>query len=90
MRQAICWITGMRYAYRVRMEYRHKISGHVIASMNKTIYLSHPRLIEKHREIKKACDLSPLMESLKRSDSLCSGTLILEPICYLGYFRMEE
>lgn len=87
LRKLISNITGCRYHYRVELKYRDRLRR-VIASCTMTINLTHPRFIEDFRQIKKVIASDLLREIPKRA--LCNGELIVEPICYMGYFKPQN
>lgn len=87
IRKLFCRITGYRYHYRVRLEYRSK-SAKTLASINMTMGTTSPRLANDHREVKKV--LAPkLIKAVPRS-VLCNGVVVFEPLAFIGLFRPDK
>lgn len=87
IRELFCRITGYRYHYRVRLEYRSK-SAKTLASMNMTMGTTSSRFADRHREAKKV--LAPeLINAVPRS-VLCNGVVVFEPLTFIGLFRPDK
>ena len=87
IRELFCRITGYRYHYRVRLEYRSK-STETLASINMTMVTTSSRFADRHREAKKV--LAPeLIKCIPRS-TLCNGVVVFEPLMFIGLFRPNK
>lgn len=87
IRELFCRITGYRYHYRVRLEYRSK-SNKTLVSVNMTMVTTSSRFADHHREAKKV--LAPeLIKGVPRS-ALCNGVVVFEPLMFIGLFRTSK
>lgn len=87
IRELFCRITGYRYHYWVRLEYRSK-GSRTLASMNMTMVTTSSRFADRHREVKKV--LAPeLIKAVPRS-VLCNGVVVFEPLTFIGLFRPDK
>ena len=87
IRELFCRVTGYRYHYRVRLEYRSK-GTKTLAFTDMTMATLSPRFVDRHREIKKA--LAPeLIKDVPRS-YLCNGVVVFEPLMFIGLFRPNK
>ena len=87
IRELLCSITGYRYHYRVRLEYRGN-NQRVLTSVTMTMFTTSPRFVNQHREAKKA--LAPDLIAATPKNNLCNGTVVFEPIFFIGLFRPKK
>src|SRR5678815_4072010 len=70
------------YQYRIQLIYKSK-SGRIVFTATRTVGVSRRKFIDDHRRIKK--ELGPIygVKGVQKR-LLDNGTLIVEPVCYLG------
>lgn len=85
IRNIFCRLTGYRFCYRVKIEYR--IDFKPVASMTMDLNVSSPRALTNHRSIKKM-EAKKLIDALPKN-LLQNGTVHFEPVCYIGFFKRK-
>jgi hypothetical protein len=70
------------HQYRIQIIYKSK-SGQIVFTVTRTVGVSRRKFIDDHRKIKK--ELGPIYGTKGvQKHLLNNGTLIVEPVCYLG------
>ena len=77
--------TNRRYWYRVKFIYKNK-QGVVVWDVTSNRGLTKRKYITNHKLLAKSMNISELAK--QHNLPLCNGTLDVEPICYLGYFKL--
>lgn len=84
LRSLFCTLTGYRYAYRIRLIYKCKLSSRR-ADVTMNCYLTTPNLIDNPRAIKVV--LAPILIGKIPKNYLTNGEIFMEPVCYLGLIK---
>lgn len=76
---------GYRHVYRIKLEYRATPAGMALMTMTTSLLVTHPRHVNDPRGAKKAA-ANLLIKEIPRHQ-LCNGHIVMEPKCYLGWWR---